>query len=243
MATNNSTAPTPEQFQASFPNPAIPKIEGKPDYESLDALRSLLVENAASVSTTLGGGLFGHSGMVLSPAAYELVAPDTPYVPPPNPWVVARKRVAPGATRPYQSNSLWLWTTSPSTVQYIQKEHIEALFAILRENTKPSRWIRVPPYSAESHVTGITKIAPVTFPCPVTLTLPSKNLATQNRAVHRIRHTDTMIPTTAQKSKNQKCSTSPHLSTKTPSNASRIGFVWSLKAGQPVKLVKRQKLV
>ena len=85
MATNNSTAPTPEQFQASFPNPAIPKIEGKPDYESLDALRSLLVENAASVSTTLGGGLFGHSGMVLSPAAYELVAPDTPYVPPPNP--------------------------------------------------------------------------------------------------------------------------------------------------------------
>ena len=62
MATNNSTAPTPEQFQASFPNPAIPQIEGKPKYESLDALRSLLVKNAASVSTTLDGGLFGHSG-------------------------------------------------------------------------------------------------------------------------------------------------------------------------------------
>ena len=83
-----TSVPTPDEFIASFPNATIPKIDGQPDYESLNNIRRLLKENAASVPSTLGGGIFGHLGLIVSAATYTGIAPDTPYVTPANPGAI-----------------------------------------------------------------------------------------------------------------------------------------------------------
>ena len=75
-----TSVPTPDEFIASFPNATIPKIDGQPDYESLNNIRRLLKENAASVPSTLGGGIFGHLGLIVSAATYTGIAPDTPWI-------------------------------------------------------------------------------------------------------------------------------------------------------------------
>eukprot|EP00957_Ditylum_brightwellii_P086543 6584264-Ditylum_brightwellii.AAC.1 len=50
-----------------FPQQFIPKISGKPRYSSIKAVHNLLIENAASVATTLGGGNYGHLALVMNP--------------------------------------------------------------------------------------------------------------------------------------------------------------------------------
>jgi hypothetical protein len=80
-----TSVPTPDELIAAFPNETIPKIEGRPDYESLDSIRKALRENAASVPSTLGGGAFGHVGLVVPDEYYAILAPNEPYEPPDNP--------------------------------------------------------------------------------------------------------------------------------------------------------------
>ena len=50
-------------------------------------LRNELKANAQSVETTLGGGAHGHLGLVVPPAIYNTIAPDTPYIKPRQPTI------------------------------------------------------------------------------------------------------------------------------------------------------------
>jgi len=78
-----STPPSPEAFIDSFPN-TLPKIEGPPTYDSLAHLKDLIKANAASVTSTRGGGTHGYLGIVLSPEAYATIDPIA-FVVPANP--------------------------------------------------------------------------------------------------------------------------------------------------------------
>jgi len=81
---------TAEDIIASFPHSNIPKIQGEPTYETLHTIRTMLQANAASSSTTLGGGQYGHLGAIVSPEEYVTITATaaipagTPYVDPAN---------------------------------------------------------------------------------------------------------------------------------------------------------------
>ena len=67
-----STA-TIENIIDSFLNPTISIIEGEPTYETIKRAEKLLIENAASVHSTLGGGNHGFLGLILTPVKYHIV--------------------------------------------------------------------------------------------------------------------------------------------------------------------------
>ena len=64
---------TVESITEGFPNPSIPRIEGEPSFQSIKEIEKLLIENAASVSSELGGGNRRYLGLVLSPAKHNTV--------------------------------------------------------------------------------------------------------------------------------------------------------------------------
>ena len=64
------SARTPEDYIASFPNPVLLAIQGEPTYEQLAVVKSQLAENAASVSSSRGGGGHGYLGLIMTPAGY-----------------------------------------------------------------------------------------------------------------------------------------------------------------------------
>ena len=61
-----------------FPKPELTKIRGEPTFETLDLLIRELKANARSVHSNLGGGAFGHLGLVVSPPTYALLC-NTPF--------------------------------------------------------------------------------------------------------------------------------------------------------------------
>jgi hypothetical protein len=91
------SVPSAEQFIASFPN-QLPKHDGKPTYEILKNLKSLLKGNAATVPTERGGGAHGYLGTIVSVAAYANIAPLTPFDAPVFPG--AAPAIPPGSTGP-----------------------------------------------------------------------------------------------------------------------------------------------
>ena len=54
----------------AFPHPSITPLEDKPTYLNLLRFCEKLIENAASVSSPLGGSSHGHSGLILPDANY-----------------------------------------------------------------------------------------------------------------------------------------------------------------------------
>ena len=72
---------------AYFQYPSLDKIPGEPSYTSLKDLKRQIKANAISVVSDLGGGQFGHLGLVLSPEDYALIS-DIPYVRPEHPGVL-----------------------------------------------------------------------------------------------------------------------------------------------------------
>eukprot|EP00957_Ditylum_brightwellii_P088093 6710498-Ditylum_brightwellii.AAC.1 len=77
-------APSVEDITKVFPQTFIPKIPGEPDYKQLYEVHLLLIENAASIDTTIGGGHHGHLGLVITPARC-LQLTCHPFAPPQNP--------------------------------------------------------------------------------------------------------------------------------------------------------------
>ncbi len=57
--------------QAYFPYPVLPRIVGTPTFDKLKTLKKSLRENASSVQSDLGGGAFGHLGLILDDAPYH----------------------------------------------------------------------------------------------------------------------------------------------------------------------------
>jgi hypothetical protein len=76
---------TIEDYIAGFPYPLIPKIQGLPTYESIAEVQRLLNANAASVETTLGGGLLGYLSLTVTAAVYGTHSGGIAFVAPANP--------------------------------------------------------------------------------------------------------------------------------------------------------------
>jgi hypothetical protein len=82
---SSSSNNTVKNIIASFPKSPT-KIDGTPMYESLKALKDILIENAASIESMRGGGNHGLLGLVVTPARYAAdVAPAYPFIHPVNP--------------------------------------------------------------------------------------------------------------------------------------------------------------
>ena len=75
------------EIQKTDAERAVTKVTGQPTCNDLNLLDKELTAIAAFIPTVLGGGLNGHSGMLLSNANYATIAPGTPFVPPANPGV------------------------------------------------------------------------------------------------------------------------------------------------------------
>ena len=52
----------------------LTNIHGEPTYDSIKRLHNQVKANAASVPSTLGGGTFGHLGLVLTPQQYAMIS-------------------------------------------------------------------------------------------------------------------------------------------------------------------------
>jgi hypothetical protein len=68
---------TVEAVVASFPRPILPTVQGEPDYQTIHATRKFLQANSRAIDTHLGGGTLGHLGLIISDAAYAIIAPTT----------------------------------------------------------------------------------------------------------------------------------------------------------------------
>ena len=75
-------APTVAAFTAGFPNQDhhIDTITGKPERLGLNALVESITENAASIATLKGGGLFPHTALCMSPAEDATIQHSLPIV-------------------------------------------------------------------------------------------------------------------------------------------------------------------
>lgn len=54
-----------ESIIESFTHSTIPKVEGKTDYKSIKEVEKLVIANASSCESELGGGLCGILGLVI----------------------------------------------------------------------------------------------------------------------------------------------------------------------------------
>jgi hypothetical protein len=68
-----------------FQHTVLTKIQGRPSYESLQLLAKQLKANAACVPSTLGGGIYGHLGLVISALKYSNLPGSLPWVTPAHP--------------------------------------------------------------------------------------------------------------------------------------------------------------
>lgn len=71
-------------FPNTLENGKLIPIRGKPTFKTLTDTRKLLIQNAATIHTTLGGGQHGYSGLVLPPNEYALIS-NVPFIMPPLP--------------------------------------------------------------------------------------------------------------------------------------------------------------
>ena len=67
----------------------VPTITGKPTYEALRDMRKRLKANAATTASARGGGANGYIGLVMTPVAYNIITPGTPFIRPPAPPIQA----------------------------------------------------------------------------------------------------------------------------------------------------------
>jgi hypothetical protein len=89
-----------------FQHKVLTRILGIPVYESLQLLTTEIKANAASVPTTLGGGHYGHLGLVVSDQKYATLANTIPWITPVNPGPFAPPA---GATRPQLEAAQEVW--------------------------------------------------------------------------------------------------------------------------------------
>ena len=73
----------------TFPHTELTKIEGLPTPITLTKLRSEIYDNAMSVPSTAGGGIYGHLGIVMPAAEYNALPNAVAYVSPNHPGIQA----------------------------------------------------------------------------------------------------------------------------------------------------------
>ena len=67
-----------------FHHKVLTRVYGKPHFESLKILLDELKDNASSVTSTLGGVMYGHLGLLLSATRYATLS-ATAFITPLNP--------------------------------------------------------------------------------------------------------------------------------------------------------------
>jgi hypothetical protein len=67
---------TVEDVIASFPHPALPTVQGEPDYQTIHAILKSLQANSRAIDIHLGGGTLLHLGLVVSDVSYAMIAPS-----------------------------------------------------------------------------------------------------------------------------------------------------------------------
>ena len=77
-------ATTVEAIIESFPTSSIPCIEGEPTYKSIKEVEKIIITNASSIESELGGGNHGLLGLVIPAARYNTIT-GTNFVPHANP--------------------------------------------------------------------------------------------------------------------------------------------------------------
>ena len=78
------TSQVPSVKDNFFQHKVPTRVHGTPHFESLKILMDELKANASSVPTTLGGGNYGHLGLLLLAPRYAQLS-GTPFVIPNNP--------------------------------------------------------------------------------------------------------------------------------------------------------------
>jgi hypothetical protein len=68
---------TVEDVMESCPHPLLPTVEGDPDYQTIQATTKFLQAISRAIDTHLGGGTWGHVGLIISDASYAMIAPTT----------------------------------------------------------------------------------------------------------------------------------------------------------------------
>jgi hypothetical protein len=79
------TTSLPSVNDTYFQHKVLTRVHGQPTYETLQTISIEIKANASSVPSTLGGGLYGHLGLVLSADRYATLAGTVPWISPPNP--------------------------------------------------------------------------------------------------------------------------------------------------------------
>jgi hypothetical protein len=114
-----------------FPVPALPKIEGRPTYDTITALATEIHRNTASIQSELGGGANGHLGTSLNPPIYATVS-AVPWMDPPNPGPLpiipaAATQIAIRALERQHEESLRMWRTYTTVQDAIKAQIVQAI--------------------------------------------------------------------------------------------------------------------
>ena len=117
-----------------FQHKVLTRIHHRPSYKSLTNCLNELKANAVSVPTTLGGGMHGHLGLLLSDTAYGPLANNVLFVSPVHPGPFAPP---PGGTGPQIDAAKDVWKDLCSTFQICHATE-QALIAQVVEIIDPS---------------------------------------------------------------------------------------------------------
>jgi hypothetical protein len=102
-----SSRTVPSVKDTHFRHTVLTKVNGPPSYDTIKHLHDEVKANAASVPTTLGGGLYGHLGMILSATQFNALPNITPWVTPVHPGPFATPAGAPTGAQIEVAKDVW----------------------------------------------------------------------------------------------------------------------------------------
>ena len=76
---------TEKYFTKVFSYSTLTAVPGKPVYAAIEQTQRKIFACASSISSLRGGGQHNKLGLVMTPSAYNTVAPATPYIRPVHP--------------------------------------------------------------------------------------------------------------------------------------------------------------
>ena len=76
---------TKKDFTKVFPLSTLTAAPSKPTYAAIEQTQREIFACVRSIESLCGGGQQGELGLVMTPSAYDLVAPATPYILPVHP--------------------------------------------------------------------------------------------------------------------------------------------------------------
>jgi hypothetical protein len=102
-----SSRTVPSVKDTHFRHTVLTKVNGPPSYETIKHLHDEVKANAASVPTTLGGGLYGHLGMILSATKFNALPNVAPWVTPVHPGPFAPPAGGPTGAQIEAAKDVW----------------------------------------------------------------------------------------------------------------------------------------